>query len=95
MTQTTPPWQQWERTLRASIDYLGDTDYFRFTAEEGQLYQIDVDLGSLPDSVLVLLGPDGWELAYNDDYGDSLGVACRLVSPGIGRLLPCGGSQRI
>ena len=57
--------------VEGAIDYLGDTDYFRFTAEEGQLYQIDVDLGSLPDSVLVLLGPDGWELAYNDDYGDS------------------------
>ena len=53
------------------IDYPGDYDYFRFTAEEGQIYQIDVDLGSLPDSVLVLLGPDGWELAYNDDHGDS------------------------
>ncbi len=53
------------------IDYEGDIDYFRFTAEEGQFYQIDVALGSLPDSVLVLLGPDGWELAYNDDHGDS------------------------
>ena len=53
------------------IDYPGDYDYFRFTAEEGQIYQIDVALGSLPDSVLVLLGPDGWELAYNDDHGDS------------------------
>ena len=53
------------------IDYPGDYDYFRFTAEEGQIYQIDVDLGSLPDSLLALLGPDGWELAYNDDHGDS------------------------
>ena len=53
------------------IDYPGDYDYFRFTAEEGQLYQIDVALGSLPDSLLALLGPDGWELAYNDDHGDS------------------------
>ena len=53
------------------IDYPGDYDYFRFAAEESQIYQIDVALGSLPDSVLVLLGPDGWELAYNDDHGDS------------------------
>ena len=53
------------------IDYQGDSDYFRFTAEEGQLYQIDVALGSLPDSVLTLLGPDRGELAYNDDHGDS------------------------
>ena len=59
------------------IDYQGDSDYFRFTAEEGHLYQIDVALGSLPDSVLTLLGPDRWELAYNDDHGDSL--ASRVV----------------
>ena len=59
------------------IDYQGDSDYFRFTAEEGQFYQVDVALGSLPDSVLTLLGPDRWELAYNDDYGDSL--ASRVV----------------
>ena len=59
------------------IDYQGDSDYFRFTAEEGQFYQVDVALGSLPDSVLTLLGPDRWELAYNDDHGDSL--ASRVV----------------
>ena len=59
------------------IDYEGDLDYFRFTAEEGQLYQIDMALGSLPDSLLALLGPDGWELTYNDDHGDSL--ASRVV----------------
>ena len=53
------------------IDYEGDPDYFHLIAERGQFYQIDVALGSLPDSVLVLLGPDGWELAYNDDHGDS------------------------
>ena len=59
------------------IDYVVDSDYFRFTAEEGQLYQIDVRLGSLPDSELTLLGPDGWELTYNNDHGDSL--ASRIV----------------
>ena len=59
------------------IDYQGDSDYFRFTAEEGQFYQADVALGTLPDSVLTLLGPDRWELAYNDDHGDSL--ASRVV----------------
>ena len=59
------------------IDYQGDSDYFRFTAEEGEFYQVDVALGSLPDSVLTLLGPDRWELAYNDDHGDSL--ASRVV----------------
>ena len=59
------------------IDYQGDSDYFRFTVEEGQFYQVDVALGTLRDSVLMLLGPDRWELAYNDDHGDSL--ASRVV----------------
>ena len=53
------------------IDYEGDSDYFRFTAEEGQLYQIDLSLGSLPDSYLELLDSDDWSLAYNDNHGDS------------------------
>ena len=59
------------------IDYQGDSDYFRFTVEEGQFYQVDVALGTLRDSVLMLLGPDRWELAYNDDHEDSL--ASRVV----------------
>ena len=54
------------------VDYEGDSDYFRFTAEEGQLYQIDVSLGTLPDLYLELLDSDGWSLASNDDHGDSL-----------------------
>ena len=59
------------------IDYEGDSDYFRFTAEEGQLYQIDVTLGTLPDSYLALRDSDDWRLAYNNDNGDSL--ASRVV----------------
>ena len=59
------------------IDYEDDSDYFRFTAVEGRFYQIDVRLGTLDDSALALLGPDGLDLAYNDDYGDSL--ASRIV----------------
>ena len=66
------------------IDYQGDSDYFRFTAEEGQLYQIDVALGSLPNSVLTLLGPDRWELAYNDDHGDSLASRVFWEAPASG-----------
>ena len=59
------------------MDYEGDSDYFRFTAEEGQLYQIDVALGTLPDSRLTLLDSDGWGLASNDDHRDS--PASRII----------------
>ena len=59
------------------IDYEGDVDFFRFTAEADQLYQIDVSLGTLPDSYLQLQGSDGWWLVFNDDHGDS--QASRIV----------------
>ena len=57
--------------VRGALDYDGDIDFFRFQAERGQSYQIDVALGTLDDSELVLLDPDGRELAYNGDYGDT------------------------
>ena len=55
------------------IDYGGDADYFSFTAEEGVRYQIDVALGTLDDSFLELRDSDDWQLAENDDFGDSYG----------------------
>ncbi len=61
-----------------AVDYEGDVDYFRFTVQAGQLYQIDVALDTLDDSYLELRrDADDWELAYNDDFGDSL--ASRIV----------------
>ncbi len=59
------------------VDYPGDVDLFVFEATEGELYQIDVALGTLDDSVAVLYDPDEWELAYNDDHEGSL--ASRIV----------------
>ena len=67
--------------IEGVIDYEGDSDYFRFTAEEGLLYQIDVTLGTLPDSYLALyvamVGPNTWSLETNDDYENSL--ASRII----------------
>ena len=60
-----------------NIEYEGDKDFFIFQAEEGGLYQIDVALGTLPDSLLALNDPDGDLLALNDDYEGSL--ASRIV----------------
>ena len=57
---------------QGSLDYEGDTDLFRFTATAGQLYQIDVALGTLDDSEIAVLDSDEWQLEYNDDHGDSL-----------------------
>ena len=70
--------------VRGAVDYDDDIDFFRFQAERGQSYQIDVALGTLDDSELVLLGPDGRELAYNDDYGDTYASRLYWEAPSSG-----------
>ena len=60
-----------------ALDYTDDIDFFVFRAEEGVLYQIDVALGTLSDSLVGLYDADAQELAYNDDHGNSL--ASRIV----------------
>ena len=54
------------------LDYDGDADYFRFTAEVGVFYQLDVALGTLNDSTLEIVDSGEWGLVYNDDFGDTL-----------------------
>lgn len=47
--------------VSAGLEYAGDSDYFRFTAQEGRTYRMDVALGTL-DSYnyeINLYGPDG------------------------------------
>ena len=58
------------------IGHETDVDYFVFEAEQGRLYQIDVTLGTLPDSVATLYDPDGFVLEHNDDHADT--TASRL-----------------
>ena len=41
------------------LDYEGDVDFFVFEAKEGQSYQIQVDVGSLPGYVTTLYDSDG------------------------------------
>ncbi len=61
------------KPIQGTLDYIGDNDVFAFEVEEGTLYQIDVELGTLTDSWLVVYDSDEFEIAYNDDwYDDSL-----------------------
>ena len=53
------------------VEDEGNVDFFVFEAEEGELYQVDVALGTLDDSVAVLYDSDLTELASNDDYADT------------------------
>ncbi len=58
-------------SIGGELHHEADIDVFVFTAEAGALYQIDVVLGTLDDSVLTLYDAGGEELAYNDDLSDS------------------------
>ena len=55
--------------VRGALDDDGDIDYFRFQAEQGEFYQIDVALGTLDDSIVNLYDADGSLLDSNDDDG--------------------------
>jgi hypothetical protein len=70
--------------IPGSIDYTDDIDYFAFEGEQGQLYQIDVSLGSLEDSILSLYDVYGQELAFNDDHADSLASRIYWEAPASG-----------
>ena len=50
------------------LEYDGDFDYFRFQAEAGWSYQIDVALGTLDDSIVELYDADGSFLDSSADY---------------------------
>ena len=58
--------------VRGAVDYDDDIDFFRFQAEQGQRYQIDVALGTLDDSIVDLYDGDGSFLDTNDDYEGAL-----------------------
>ena len=60
------------------LDYDGDVDYFVFEAVEGELYEVEVDLGTLPDSFVQVYNAEGFPLDGNDDRGDG-SLASRLV----------------
>ena len=59
------------RDVPGAIDHEGDIDYFVFWAEQGEYYQIDVKLGTLPDSTAALYDDNSFELAFNDDYNET------------------------
>ena len=60
-------------TVPGVLGHGGDVDYFAFAAERGQTYRIDVDLGTLDDSVALLYDSRSRELAFDDDGGESFG----------------------
>ncbi|MGE0596328.1 MAG: PPC domain-containing protein [Hyphomonadaceae bacterium] len=72
-----------DATLNAGGDYregmlspIGDKDWFRIDLEAGQSFRLGMNSmegnDSLSDPYLVLYGPDGAELARDDDSGEGL-----------------------
>ena len=70
--------------VEGALDYDDDIDYFRFQAEQGESYQIDVALGTLDDSIVDLYDADGSFLDSNDDYGDTSASRLYLEAPSSG-----------
>ena len=70
--------------VEGALDYDDDIDYFRFQAEQGESYQIDVALGTLDDSIVDLYDADGSFLDSNDDYGDTLASRLYWEAPSSG-----------
>ena len=70
--------------VRGAVDYDDDIDFFRFQAERGQSYQIDVALGSLDDSIVELYDADGSLLDSNDDDGDTYASRLYWEAPSSG-----------
>ena len=70
--------------VEGALDYDDDIDYFRFQAEQGESYQIDVALGTLDDSIVDLYDVDGSFLDSNDDYGDTSASRLYLEAPSSG-----------
>ncbi len=69
---------------QGSIDYDGDDDFFVFRAEQGTLYRIDVELGTLEDSGLALYDAGYTELDFNDDTEYSLASQILWEAPSAG-----------
>ena len=70
--------------VRGALDYDGDIDYFRFQAEQGESYQIDVALGTLDDSIVELYDADGSFLDANDDDGGTFASRLYWEAPSNG-----------
>ena len=51
--------------VQGAIDPIDEVDVFRFTAQAGQLYQFELELGTLDDSEMELLHADGSTLVPN------------------------------
>ncbi len=89
--------------VNGRIDWPGDWDKFRFEGRAGQRIVAEVTarrLNSPMDSVLRLVGPDGAQVAFNDDYIDFFqdkgnGLITHAADSMIEATLPVDGTYQI
>lgn len=63
------------QSVAGSLDFVGDADWYRVRLTAGETYRLGLASSgeaSLSDPFLKVLGPDGNELAFDDDGGDGL-----------------------
>lgn len=70
------------RTIRGSKDYWRDYDYFRFSANAGQLYRVEVATSDQDSWDLKLYDADGEVLAYNFFSGDKGSIIWEATNSG-------------
>ena len=58
-------------TVEGSIDSAIDEAYFRFQTEDNRLYQIDLTLGTLADSLTTPYDFDGNDSGWANNYGET------------------------
>lgn len=76
------------RPVNASLDFAGDIDWYRIRLTEGQSYRFRLDSAEtgnpLGDPLLKLIGPDGIEIAMDDDGGGQLNSYLEFTAPTTG-----------
>jgi hypothetical protein len=66
--------------ISGNIEPPGDVDYFKFTANAGNLYTIETsNLGPGSDTYLILFAPDGFTILFEDDQGGDEPDASKIV----------------
>ena len=72
------------QAAEGALEYDGDSDIYSFQAKAGQLYMLDVALGTLSGSSLTLYDASGALLEDNDDYEDSTASRIFWEAPAAG-----------
>jgi len=75
------------QTITSALDFAGDSDWYRIRLTEGESYRFTLSRSGdapLGDPLVRIHGPDGAELAYDDDGGGDLNSYLEFTAPTTG-----------